>query len=117
LLRLLGAMERAGVMPVGASVVLQDFKSLTVEQQARLRHPYFIAFQEDTSHLAFEVAVSASETSPFAATLVETADAVPAEPTPTQLPKAGSSLPLVWLLGGLFCSLALGLRASRAFSS
>ena len=60
LLRLLAAIERAEVMPVAASVLLQDFKSLTPEQQARLRHPYFIASQEVTSHLAFAAAVSAT---------------------------------------------------------
>lgn len=42
----------------------------------------------------------------------------PVEPTRVQqLPKTGSSLPLIGLLGGLFCVLALGLRARRAFSS
>jgi LPXTG-motif cell wall-anchored protein len=41
----------------------------------------------------------------------------PAEEAPAQLPKTGSSLPLVALLGGLLCSLALGLKAKRAFSS
>lgn len=41
----------------------------------------------------------------------------PAQPTPTQLPATGSSLPLIGLLGGLFCSLALGLKAIRAFKS
>jgi LPXTG-motif cell wall-anchored protein len=48
---------------------------------------------------------------------VETAAADSAEPAPSELPKTGSSLPLVGLLGGLFCSLALGLKARRAFSS
>lgn len=43
--------------------------------------------------------------------------AAPAEEAPAQLPKTGSSLPLVALLGGLLCSLALGLKAKRAFSS
>ncbi|HMD83893.1 MAG TPA: hypothetical protein VKO18_04230 [Terriglobia bacterium] len=46
----------------------------------------------------------------------ETPAPAPAEPTPAQLPKTGSSLPLVGLLGGVFCSLALGLKARRAFS-
>jgi hypothetical protein len=46
----------------------------------------------------------------------ETAAATPAEPAPAQLPKTGSSLPLVGLLGGLFCSLALGLKTRRSFS-
>ena len=40
-----------------------------------------------------------------------------AEEAPAQLPKTGSSLPLVGLLGGLLCSIALGLRARRAFSA
>jgi hypothetical protein len=48
---------------------------------------------------------------------VETATATPAEPAPAQLPKTGSPLPLVVLLGGLFCSVAFGLKARRAFSS
>ena len=47
---------------------------------------------------------------------VETAPAPAAEPFPAQLPKTGTSLPLVGLLGGLFCSFAFGLKARRAFS-
>jgi LPXTG-motif cell wall-anchored protein len=47
----------------------------------------------------------------------EAAAAAPAEPTPAQLPKTGSSLSLLGLLGGLFCSLAIGLKARRAFNS
>jgi len=43
--------------------------------------------------------------------------AAPAEPAPTQLPKTGTSLPLVGLLGGLCCSFAFGLKARRTFSS
>jgi LPXTG-motif cell wall-anchored protein len=48
---------------------------------------------------------------------VETAAAAPADPAPTELPKTGSSIPLVGLLGGVFFSLALGLRARRALGS
>ena len=47
----------------------------------------------------------------------EAAAAAPAEATPAQLPKTGSSLSLLGLLGGLFCSLAIGLKARRAFNS
>jgi hypothetical protein len=47
----------------------------------------------------------------------EPAAAPPAEEAPAQLPKTGSSLPLVGLLGGLLCFIALGLRARRAFSA
>jgi hypothetical protein len=47
----------------------------------------------------------------------ETVAATPAEPTPAQLPKTASSLPLVGLLGGLCCALALGLKARRSLSS
>jgi hypothetical protein len=54
----------------------------------------------------------------------DTADAAPAdttpastESTPTQLPKTGSSLPVIGLVGGLFCVLAFGLKTRRAFSS
>jgi hypothetical protein len=54
----------------------------------------------------------------------DTGDAAPAdttpastESTPTQLPKTASSLPLIGLVGGLFCVLAVGLKARRAFSS
>jgi hypothetical protein len=46
---------------------------------------------------------------------VETAAA--ADPAPTELPKTGSSLPLVGLLSGLFFILAFGLRARRALGS
>ncbi len=62
--------------------------------------------------LAEETATAPAETAPAAP--VETAAA---EPTPTQLPKTGSSLPLAGLLGGVFCSLALGLKARRAYST
>jgi LPXTG-motif cell wall-anchored protein len=51
------------------------------------------------------------------ATDTDAAAAAPAEEAPAQLPKTGSSLPLVALLGGLLCSIALGLRARRAFSA
>jgi RNase P/RNase MRP subunit p29 len=61
-----------------------------------------------------ETATAPLETAPTAP--AETAAATPAEPTPAQLPKTGSSLPLAGLLGGLFCSLAFGLKARRAFS-
>lgn len=47
----------------------------------------------------------------------ETATAVPVEPIPAKLPKTGSSLPLIGLIGGLFCSFALGLKVRRAFSA
>lgn len=50
---------------------------------------------------------------PAEAAPAQTAATNPAEPAPAQLPKTGSSLPLVGLLGGLFCSLALGLRTRR----
>jgi hypothetical protein len=46
----------------------------------------------------------------------ETPAPAPAEPTPAQLPKTGSPLPLIGLLGGVFCFLALGLKARRAYS-
>jgi hypothetical protein len=51
------------------------------------------------------------------ASTTDAATAAPAEEAPAQLPKTGSSLPLVGLLGGLLCSIALGLRARRAFSA
>lgn len=62
----------------------------------------------------------------------ETADAAPAaapatadtasapsdpNPAPSQLPKTGSSLPLIGLAGGFFCILAFGLKARSAISS
>jgi hypothetical protein len=53
---------------------------------------------------------------PYASS-ADTTAAAPADPAPEQLPKTGSSLPLLGLLGGLFCSLALGLKARRAFNS
>jgi hypothetical protein len=48
------------------------------------------------------------------ATPVETAAA---EPTPTKLPKTGSYLPLIGLLGALSITLALGLKVARAHQS
>ena len=59
------------------------------------------------------VAAAAAPAEPIAAP----ADAAPAEPAPAQLPATGSSLPLFGLLGGLFCALALGLKARRTFSA
>jgi RNase P/RNase MRP subunit p29 len=55
---------------------------------------------------------TSAETAP-----AQTAAATPGEATPAQLPKTGSSLPLVGLLGALFCSFALGLKARRSFSA
>ena len=52
-----------------------------------------------------------------ASTPVETAAAAPADPAPAELPRTGSPLPLVGLLGGVFFSLALGLRTKRAVNS
>jgi len=56
---------------------------------------------------------SAPPTDTASSAPVETASEVP----PTNLPKTGSWLPLLGLLGGVFCSLALGLRARRALCS
>jgi RNase P/RNase MRP subunit p29 len=47
---------------------------------------------------------------------VETATAVPTEAMPARLPKTGSILPMVGLLGGLFCFLALGLKLKLALA-
>ncbi len=47
----------------------------------------------------------------------QTAVATPPEPAPAKLPKTGSLLPLVGLLGGLLCSFALGLKVKLAFSA
>jgi hypothetical protein len=45
---------------------------------------------------------------------VQTAAAAPApEPAPTKLPKTASNLPLLGLLGGLFCSISLAVTAIR----
>jgi len=46
-------------------------------------------------------------------TPVETASAAPMEAAPTKLPKTGTYLPLIALLGGLFMALGLGLRVVR----
>jgi hypothetical protein len=70
----------------------------------------------DFAILIIEVPVPPLEESAPPAPPVETAAAPPAEPAPAELPKTGSSLPLVGLLGVLFCSLAFGLKARRAFS-
>jgi hypothetical protein len=71
----------------------------------------------DVALLIIEVPVARTETVPPAPVDLDPAPAAPADPAPTQLPKTGSSLPLVGLLGGLFCSLAFGLKATRAFST
>jgi len=50
---LLAVIEESDVIPVGASVVLADYRGLSLEQQARLKGPYFIAFQDVTYNIAF----------------------------------------------------------------
>ena len=60
---------------------------------------------------------SPTDAAPEAPAPVQTAALTPAESAPAVLPKTGSSLPLIGLLGGLFCLLALGLKARRAFDS
>jgi hypothetical protein len=63
-----------------------------------------------------ETAAPAVPAAPAETVPAAPAETAAAEPAPAQLPKTGSSLPLVGLLGGLFCSLAFGLKARRAFS-
>lgn len=52
-------IEKANPTPVGAIVSVEDFRSLRPDQQAQLRDPYFVAFQECTYQLAFAVAITA----------------------------------------------------------
>lgn len=60
--RLLAAIGRANVAPIGAAVVLADFNALTDAQRNRLRSPYYVAFQEVTRLIAFAAADTALTT-------------------------------------------------------
>ena len=55
--RLLSAVENIHAMPIGAAVVLDDFRNLSESQRERLRSPYFVAFQEVTYNMAFATAL------------------------------------------------------------
>jgi hypothetical protein len=57
LLHLLAIIERAEVVPIGASVVLKDFNGLTEEQKKLCGNPYFLAFQAVTSNMGFAAAI------------------------------------------------------------
>jgi hypothetical protein len=54
--RLLCAIEKIQAMPIGAAVVLDDFRNLGDSQRERLRSPYFVAFQQVTYDIAFATA-------------------------------------------------------------
>lgn len=56
-LHLLAIIERAEVVPIGATVVLGDFNALTEEQKKMCRDPYFLAFQAVTSNMGFAAAI------------------------------------------------------------
>jgi hypothetical protein len=58
-----------------------------------------------------------ADTAPAQTAPAEAGAETAAEPAPARLPRTGSSLPLVGLLGGLFCSLALGLKTRRTLCS
>lgn len=70
----------------------------------------------DVAILIIEVPVAPTEETAAPAAPAAPAETAAAEPAPAQLPKTGSSLPLVGLLGLVFCSFAFGLKARRAFS-
>jgi len=53
---LLGIIQRADVIPVGASVFLKDYNGLTSDQQSVCKGPYYLAFQAVTSNMGFAVA-------------------------------------------------------------
>jgi hypothetical protein len=55
--RLLSAIEKIQAMPIGAAVVLDDFRNLGDSERERLRSPYFIAFQQVTYDMAFATAL------------------------------------------------------------
>jgi hypothetical protein len=55
--RLLSEVENIHSMPIGAAVVLDDFRNLSESQKSRLRSPYFVAFQEVTYNMAFATAL------------------------------------------------------------
>jgi Protein of unknown function (DUF3800) len=52
-LHLLSIIERAEVIPIAASVVLEDYNGLTEEEQKLCRGPYYLAFQAVTSNMGF----------------------------------------------------------------
>jgi hypothetical protein len=53
---LLNIIKKADVIPIGATVVLKDYKELTREQQSLCKSPYYLAFQAVTSNMGFAAA-------------------------------------------------------------
>src|SRR6266581_2225647 len=57
---LLPIIQEAEVMPIGASVVLRDYNSLSDAQKKKLGNsPYYVAFQEVTLNIGFAVSLLA----------------------------------------------------------
>jgi len=109
-------------MKVSATAVTEAPEDVVTEQVATTGE--MPAFDPDVALLIVvtsftprtETANSAPEET---AALAPAATPAPSDPAsaPSQLPKTGSSLPLIGLAGGFFCILAFGLRARRAISS
>jgi hypothetical protein len=53
---LLEIIQRAEVIPIGASVNLKHYNALTNEQKTLCRSPYYLAFQAVTSNMGFAAA-------------------------------------------------------------
>ena len=88
-----------------------------VERTGEMRSPMGVI----DAHIALLVILVPSEavdsSEPAVVTPAKPALIVPKQPAPEQLPAAGSSLPLVGLLGGLFCFIAVALKVKRALTA
>jgi hypothetical protein len=105
--------ERAGQGLAGGDVELGAVHAASDERTGTMPTPPPEAIDADAT-LLFIVVPIVPPSMNTAAAPVETTATSPAGPAPTELPKTGSSLPLVGLFGGIFLSLALGPRAKRA---
>lgn len=108
-------------MKVSATAVTEDPEEVVTQQVATTGE--LPAFDPNVALLI--VITSYTPRTETADTTSETAVVAPADapappdpvPAPSQLPKTGSSLPLIGLAGGFICFLAFGLKVRRAVSS
>jgi hypothetical protein len=101
------------VLATAVTEVPETVMTTEVERTGTMPPPPPEAIDADVTLLVIMVPIVPASNN-AAAAAVETTAASLAEPAPTELPKTGSSLPLVGLLSGIFLSLTLGLRAKRA---
>jgi hypothetical protein len=100
-------------MKVSATAVTEVPENVVTNQVTRTGEMPPLPSETFDPHIALLIVmvpyVPATGATPAGTTVAST------ESTPAQLPKTGSSLPLIGLVGGFFCVLAFGLKARRAF--